>query len=466
MLMLMKSKFCKISGVMPLLKISNMADNDTEITSEQTEKLLHFQDLTGIEDMERCRERLERCNWDIEMAVQDTFNEEEGRDRIVQDQPERVEPPTPPVNMNPSDQRIIITNRRQPQGLLGWGTHIILFPFRFVYITFFDIFNFIFRLLRPDPRRNVTDPVGDVISFIRNYNEQYGENHPTFYQGSYSQALNDAKKELKFLLVYLHGDNHQDTATFARECLGNAEVIEFINSHMLFWACNTNSPEGYRVSQALRENTYPFLALIVLRENRMTVVARLEGPIDAAQLVTRVTRCMNDNEGYLVAVRADRDERSFNQSLRQEQDVAYLESLKADQEKARKKKEEQEMVEKAEEEEKLKQEEAEQRLQEIEAKKAELRCSIPEEPAADDPDAIRILLKLPSGSRVERRFNRNHSLQCLYNYVLCHDDAPDDFQIMTNFPRKTLLCNSSEAPTFIEAGLGKSEMLFVHDNEA
>jgi FAS-associated factor 2 len=33
------------------------------------------------------------------------------------------------------------------------------------------------------------------------------------------------------------------------------------------------------VSQALRENTYPFLALIVLRQNKMTVVARIEGPI-------------------------------------------------------------------------------------------------------------------------------------------------------------------------------------------
>ena len=35
----------------------------------------------------------------------------------------------------------------------------------------------------------------------------------------------------------------------------------------------------FAVSQALRENTYPFLAVVVLRENRMTVVARIEGPI-------------------------------------------------------------------------------------------------------------------------------------------------------------------------------------------
>ena len=42
---------------------------------------------------------------------------------------------------------------------------------------------------------------------------------------------------------------------------------------------------------------------------------------------------MNDNEGALVAARTEREERSFNQSLRDEQDQAYLESLKADQEK-------------------------------------------------------------------------------------------------------------------------------------
>lgn len=38
-----------------------------------------------------------------------------------------------------------------------------------------------------------------------------------------------------------------------------------------------------------------------------------------------------------MAARADREERSFNQALRLEQDEAYLESLRADQEKEEKK---------------------------------------------------------------------------------------------------------------------------------
>lgn len=67
--------------------------------------------------------------------------------------------------------------------------------------------------------------------------------------------------------------------------------------------------------------------------------------------------------------------------------------------------------------------------------------------------------------------------QHLYNYVFVHEAAPDDFQIVTNFPRKVLPCQpnycsdssateTKDPPTFTEAGLGKSEMLFVHDNEA
>lgn len=60
--------------------------------------------------------------------------------------------------------------------------------------------------------------------------------------------------------------------------------------------------------------------------------------------------------------------------------------------------------------------------------------------------------------------------QYLYYFTFCHEDCPDDFHIVTNFPRKTLPCQpTSEFPepiTFEEAGLGKNEMLFVQDNES
>lgn len=54
------------------------------------------------------------------------------------------------------------------------------------------------------------------MKFIRFYDEHYGRNHPVFYQGSYSQALSDAKQELRFLLVYLHKDDTQEVEQWCR----------------------------------------------------------------------------------------------------------------------------------------------------------------------------------------------------------------------------------------------------------
>ena len=42
---------------------------------------------------------------------------------------------------------------------------------------------------------DVTDPVGDVMTFIRNFNDKYGTEHPIFYQGSYSQVRNKLVNE-------------------------------------------------------------------------------------------------------------------------------------------------------------------------------------------------------------------------------------------------------------------------------
>lgn len=46
-------------------------------------------------------------------------------------------------------------------------------------------------------------------------------------------------------------------------------LLDFLNNteQLLFWACNVNSAEGYRVSQILRENTYPFIGVVGLSSN-------------------------------------------------------------------------------------------------------------------------------------------------------------------------------------------------------
>ena len=44
-------------------------------------------------------------------------------------------------------------------------------------------------------------------------------------------------------------------------------------------------------------------------------------------------------------------------------------------------------------------------------KKTEAREQLASEPDIDDPDAIKIMLKLPNGMRLDRRFRRTDSIK-------------------------------------------------------
>lgn len=173
------------------------------------------------------------------------------------------------------------------------------------------------------------------MEFIRTYEEKYSREHPVFYQGTFSQVLNDAKRELRFLLIYLHDSEGTDTELFCRDTLSSANVTRYINQNFLFWGCSVKSDEGRRTLNAIKANYYPFLAVLVLKENRMTIVGRLEGYSDPGLLVQRLTSVVNEFEINLVSARADRFEASINRSLRNQQDEAFMESLRADQEKER-----------------------------------------------------------------------------------------------------------------------------------
>ncbi|XP_067928516.1 FAS-associated factor 2-like [Watersipora subatra] len=463
-----------------------MAENEENRDDDEVAKITQFQELTGIEDLDACRNKLVEHGWDLERAVHDTFNEREGVSGVYNESPPVAPEPElrrrVPVAL-PTTVRNLRSNQRvfRPRqgsssaagtenwSLTTWGMQLIILPFRFISSSLYDVITFILGIFRPDPRRGTTDPVGDVENFIREYNITYGSIHPAFYHGSYSQALNEAKQALKFLIVYIHGDDHADTDTFCRQTLADAALIEFINENSIFWACNVNSGEGYRVSQAHRENTYPFLAIVALKNNRMTVLARVEGLMAPDELLNTLQTIKGDCEMFLLAARVEREEREVTRTLREQQDEAYRESERQDREKAmlRQAERDRERTEME-----MRQQEEEARVREIqnrEMMKVRWREEMSDEPSSDNPECVKILLKLPSSARIERRFLKTDSLKYLYYFVFCHEDAPDNFDIVTNFPRKILPCKPAddfEPPTFSQEGITRSEMLFVHDKDA
>ena len=125
------------------------------------------------------------------------------------------------------------------------------------------------------------------------------------------------------------------------------ELIEYLNANFLVWACSKNLSEGRKVFNAMKAKRCPFLGVIVLKHSRMTLVSKIEGPIKAGELMLQLASLLAECEPELVAIRHDREQRSQTQILRQQQDEAYLESLRADREKAMRKQEQEEEARRA-----------------------------------------------------------------------------------------------------------------------
>lgn len=54
-------------------------------------------------------------------------------------------------------------------------------------------------------------------------------------------------------------------------------------------------------------------------------------------------------------------------------------------------------------------------------------------------------------------------MQDLYDFVFSHPQAPEEFEITTNFPKRVLLRSSEK---LVEAGLKDRDVLFVNDINA
>lgn len=212
------------------------------------------------------------------------------------------------------------------------------------------------------------------------------------------------------------------------------------------------------------------MVVVGYRMNKMMIMGRMEGDCTPEELLRRLRTIVTDNEVWLNQARAERLERSFTQSLRQQQDEAYELSLRADQEKERRRQEaeaEQRKAEEAEAEERRAVEEDKNRIARL---KIDLAAEVPSEPPADEPETVLFVFKLPSGgTRPERRFRRTDTVRTIYNFIFCHPSSPDHFEITTNFPKRVLYSddaketNVSPEMTIAEVGLQNREVLFIND---
>lgn len=331
------------------------------------------------------------------------------------------------------------------------------------------LFPFLPRLFRPNPtavarRPNTTGrrplkPRDSAARLKREFEEEYGPNELPFYDGGYAQALDLAKKDLKFLLILLISAEHDDTSTFNRETLLSTEVTAFINdpaNNIILWVGDVRDSEAYQVSTALRCTKFPFTSLITHTPTQgstsMSVIARLTGPMAPRAYIAKLQSAIAAHSEQLATVRAARSAQEFERTLRDEQDSAYERSLAQDRERARVRRE----AEAAAAEQERKEREEKAAAENLKNKRQQwIRWrskSIVAEPDLDSKNVARIALKMPEAARIMRRFPSDASIEELYAFVECYEvlkegavvddvDCPNkyehryEFRLVSTLPR-------------------------------
>lgn len=432
----------------------------SQLTAAQQEALQTYTAVTD-QDPIAAIPLLQRCEWNVQIAIARFFDGEPATDPLAEAR--SAIPPTSTRQTANLQFESLLSSTRPPPSLLdsedvvervdtSAGTEtqyrpsfllsILFSPFNIVYRVLSTILSplgflvpsfvsrFFHRLLYQQPRtvRRALPPAETSRRFIREFSEEYGTDTLPFAETGFNLSLDNAKKDLKFLLVVLLSPSHDENTTWVQETLLSGQMKSFLDSHrdeLLLWGGNVRDAEAYQVSTSLQCTKFPFVALVCQNtdsgSSAMTVTMRAAGPMAAPELVAKLGTAMTTHQAQLAAARAQRAEQQASRSLRQEQDSAYERSLAQDRERARRRREEEEAAARAE-------KEAQERARALEKRRADeaqwrqwRAQSLPKEPGPEVKDAIRVSIRMASGERIIRKFQSEADLDELYAFVDCYE---------------------------------------------
>ncbi|ORY86262.1 UBX domain-domain-containing protein [Protomyces lactucae-debilis] len=275
------------------------------------------------------------------------------------------------------------------------------------------LFSFLRLVSGSKPYRNLT---ADDASrnYIQTLETAQSEEHLPLLTTSYLKAVEQAKRELKFLLVVLTSSHHDDSSACKSQILCSTALRSFVQDHqILCWAGDAAENEGFHTASSLGATRFPFFAVLVYNTLRspagVSTVCRVEGLVEAAVLIETLTEAIDRFEPTLIAARLDQREQNASREIRREQDSAYERSLAADRRRA----EEARLAE-------------ERKARELAAALEATRqravyrvwrhAKILPEPTSGEHVA-RVSFRLPDGSRIVRKFDAQCPVEELYAFV-------------------------------------------------
>ncbi|DAZ93833.1 TPA: hypothetical protein N0F65_009341 [Lagenidium giganteum] len=323
------------------------------------------------------------------------------------------------------------------------------------------------------------DPQMSAVAFNQSLRIKYGDHCPRFEHSSFRDAVTTARTASKFLLVYLHSNLHDETDSFCRHSLCTEELATYLNDNvaLVSWGGCVQQAEGFGVSLSLGCAKFPYLALLTCVSRGVNVVEKITGNVSARIVIRQLNAAIERNNQILATARHIQQQRTEAQTLREQQDREYQESLEADrlrEEEARRHEELERLREEEEIAQAIRQEQEEREREEmkknaIQSKRERLVGSEPPSrrppPGAGYKTAF-IKFHLHNGQRLERVFYAHDTLSLVRDFIDVEfhdrDIAIVNYELATNFPKRTFGPDLLKM-TLEEAGLSPQALVFVQD---
>ncbi|TNN74382.1 FAS-associated factor 1 [Liparis tanakae] len=329
--------------------------------------------------------------------------------------------------------------------------------------------------MMPENSENEADA---LLHFTAEFSSRYGETHPMFFIGSLEAASQEAfygkARDRKLLAIYLHNDDSVLSNVFCSQMMCADSIVSYLSQNFITWAWDVTKEAnkarlltmctrhfGSVVTQTIRTyktDQFPLLLVVMGKRTSNEVLNVIQGNTTVDELMMRLMGAMEIFTAQQQEDIKDEDEREARETVKREQDEAYLVSLEAD----RKKREAQEREE-------AEQVRVERMRKEQEDEKEAIRLSLEQAlPPEPDEDAVEQISKLrirtPSGQFLERRFLGSCKLQVLFDFVASKGYPFEEFKLLTTFPRKNITQLDSGS-TLLEAKLFPQETLFLEGKE-
>jgi len=321
------------------------------------------------------------------------------------------------------------------------------------------------------------DTVGN--QFVKYLNKKYAnlKNETAFLdKGTFEESLSKARQARKPLLVYVHQDN-QLFGAIPNLVFADKKITEILKKSFQTMGVLVNSEKSNFISKFVPTKDIPCLAFFrtnILDEPAIVEIITLESSTNPRELADKIKGAeinFRNIEKEELKVKRNVDqgiqlERQLAQAINnpiimnpfmfpmgnqqndpffmgfpqqnspgvqpRQMDPAMQQKLEEDRilrqiqeedykEVERKIKQQKQKEADVKDKKKRDEEEKVQKEQLALLEKEQKRQSLPVEPAESDPNHILIIFRLPDGSRVNRRFDRNNRVQVLYDYVDVQD---------------------------------------------